>query len=95
MAAVQTGVFANSGEKCWLEKSRSPAYVAWAGYSVENLCLTHLPWIQRALRLEHIGYEAGSWNHVPLKGSATHLGAQIDQRCRQLAPGCYCSDVRE
>jgi uncharacterized protein len=73
-----SGVFANSGEKYWLEKSRSPAYVAWAGYSFENLCLTHLPWIQRALRLDHIGYEAGSWNHVPLKGSATNLGAQID-----------------
>ena len=73
-----SGVFANSGEKYWLEKSRSPGYVAWAGYSFENLCLTHLPWIQRALRLDHIGYEAGSWNHVPLKGSATHLGAQID-----------------
>jgi uncharacterized protein len=73
-----SGVFANSGEKYWLEKSRSPAYLAWAGYSFENLCLTHLPWIQRALRLDHVGYEAGSWNHVPLRGSATNLGAQID-----------------
>ena len=28
--------------------------------------------------MDHIGYEAGSWNHVPLRGSAADLGAQID-----------------
>jgi hypothetical protein len=73
-----SGIFSSNGEKYWLEKSRTPTYLAWAGYSFENLCLTHVPWIQRALRLDHIGYEVGSWNHVAPKGRATQLGAQID-----------------
>jgi len=73
-----SGVFASTAEKYWLEKTRTPAYLAWAGYSFENLCLTHVVWIQKALRLDHVAFEVGSWNHIPRKGASTRSGAQID-----------------
>lgn len=72
------GVFRANGEKFWLEKRRTHAYEAWAGYTFENICLTHVPWIQRALRLDHIGFEVGSWYFAPAKGHAERSGAQID-----------------
>ena len=72
------GVFRANGEKYWLEKRRTHAYEAWAGYTFENICLTHVPWIQRALRLDHISFEVGSWCFVPAGGRAEHSGAQID-----------------
>ena len=72
------GVFSSNGEKYWLEKHRTPGYQAWAGYTFENLCLTHAPWIQKALGLDHISCDVGSWNYVPPRGRATHSGAQVD-----------------
>ena len=72
------GVFRTNGEKYWLEKRRTHAYEAWAGYTFENICLTHVQWIQRALHLDHVGFEVGSWCFVPSAGSAERSGAQID-----------------
>lgn len=71
------GIFVNQGEAYWLEKSRTPSFQAWAGYTFENLCLTHAPSIQRALKLDHIPCETGSWNYIPPKGHGDE-GAQID-----------------
>lgn len=72
------GVFRTNGEKYWLEKRRTHAYEAWAGYTFETICLTHVSWIQRALRLDHISFEVGSWCFVPAAGHAERLGAQVD-----------------
>lgn len=72
------GVFRANGEKYWLEKRRTHAYEAWAGYTFENICLTHVPWIQRALRLDHVSFAVGSWCFVPAKGRADRSGAQVD-----------------
>ena len=72
------GVFSANGEKYWLEKHRTASYQAWAGYSFENLCLTHAPWVQKALKLDHISCVVGSWNYVPPKGRASDSGTQID-----------------
>lgn len=72
------GVFLASGEKYWLEKRRTHTYKVWTGYTFENICLTHAPWIQRALCLNHISFEIGSWRFVPPAGQAEASGAQID-----------------
>jgi len=72
------GVFPTNGEKYWLDKRRAPAYAAWAGYTFENICLTHVQWIQKALRLDHISFEVGSWCFVPAVGHADRSGTQID-----------------
>lgn len=72
------GVFRANGEKYWLEKRRTRVYETWAGYTYENICLTHVQWIQRALLLDHIGFEVGSWCFVPAAGRPERLGAQID-----------------
>jgi uncharacterized protein len=71
------GIFVNQGEAYWLDKIRTSSYQAWAGYTFENLCLTHAPYIQKALKLDHIPCESGSWNHIPPKGHPDQ-GAQID-----------------
>lgn len=73
-----SGAFAGTGAKYWLQKSRTPAYVAWAGYTFENVCLTHFPAIEAALGLRHIASEVGSWRYVPPKGKRDSHGAQID-----------------
>jgi hypothetical protein len=72
------GVFSGNGVQYWLDKSRTPAYQAWAGYTFENLCLTHSLWIQKALGLDHIGCTVGSWSYIPPKGQRSRQGAQID-----------------
>jgi uncharacterized protein len=73
-----SGVFRTNGEKYWLGKRRTPAYAAWASYTFENICLTHVQWIQKALRLDHISFEVGSWCFVPAVGHADRSSAQID-----------------
>lgn len=72
------GVFSGNGTKYWLDKSRTPAYLAWAGYTFENLCLTHSRCIQKALRLEHIGCQVGTWSYSPPRRDKVRSGAQID-----------------
>jgi hypothetical protein len=72
-----SGIFVDQGEAYWLEKFRTPSYQAWAGYTFENLCLTHASYIQRTLQLDHIPCETGSWNHIPPKGHRDQ-GARID-----------------
>jgi uncharacterized protein len=71
------GIFVNQGEAYWLDKIRTSSYQAWAGYTFENLCLTHAQYIQKALRLDHIPCDTGGWNHIPPKGHPDQ-GAQID-----------------
>jgi hypothetical protein len=71
-------VFRTNGEKYWLEKRRARTYEAWQGYTFENICLTHVPWIQKALHLDHISFEVGSWFNVAAVGDAERSGAQID-----------------
>jgi hypothetical protein len=35
----------------WINKTHSPDYYAWLGYSFENLCYKHLPMIRKTLQL--------------------------------------------
>jgi uncharacterized protein len=72
------GIFTGSGAKYWLEKSRTPAYAAWAGYAYENLCLTHSALIQKSLGLDHVSCEIGSWSYQTPAGRREARGAQID-----------------
>jgi uncharacterized protein len=71
-------VFRSDGAKYWLDKARTPAWLAWAGYSFENLCLTHSTRIQTALGLDHVSCEVGSWSYSPPSGRKDLSGAQID-----------------
>jgi uncharacterized protein len=35
-------------------------------------------WVQKALRLDHVSFEVGSWRSVPPEGHADEHGAQVD-----------------
>ncbi|MBB71821.1 MAG: AAA family ATPase [Legionellales bacterium] len=61
----------------WLKKLNTPAYNTWSGYAFESICLNHTAQIAKALGLEHIAYETGSWQFIPRKNSQEQ-GAQID-----------------
>ena len=65
------------GERYWAAKTRTPRYHAWAGYAFENVCSTHAGCIERALGIEQLAAEIGTWRYVPPAG-AGHGGAQID-----------------
>ncbi len=73
-----SGAFAGAGEKFWLQKIRTPAYLAWGGYTFENLCLTHFNLIEQALGLTHVASAVGSWRYSPPKKTAGQRGAQVD-----------------
>jgi AAA+ ATPase superfamily predicted ATPase len=76
--SAPSGVFQTDGEKYWQERRRTRSYDAWAGYTFENVCLTHLIWIQNALNLAHINYEASAWFAAAPKGEPDQTGAQVD-----------------
>lgn len=61
----------------WQTICKTPAALAWAGHAFEILCHKHLDQIYKALELEGIICETGSWRYIPKKGSQDH-GAQID-----------------
>jgi AAA+ ATPase superfamily predicted ATPase len=73
-----SGAFTGKGTKYWLQKSNSPAYTAWAGYSFESLCLTHTETLEEALGLTHVASEVGTWRYIPPKAKHATFGAQID-----------------
>ena len=51
----------------WVNKSNTPSYHSWAGYTFESLCIKHVKFIKRATGLDHISCEIGSWRFVPPK----------------------------
>ena len=52
---------ANSDTTYWIDNFNSPKYFAWAGYSFELVCLTHIFVIKKALGIQGIGSETLSW----------------------------------
>lgn len=72
------GVLARGGASHWASRAQTPSYRAWAGYAFESTCLKHAREIQRALRIENLVTDVGSWRHIPRKKSSTRQGAQVD-----------------
>lgn len=62
----------------WEEESQSPAWRAWSGYAYEAVCLKHIPWIRRALKIPENAL-AFTWRYVS-KNRKIDLeeGVQID-----------------
>ena len=85
-------------EEYWLAKFNTANYRSWAGYAFEAICLKHASQIRRALGIEEIVVDVGTWQFVPRKG-ASELGAQVDllfdrsDGVIQLCEINYCSDV--
>ena len=66
-----------ASKEYWQTKGKTGAAITWAGYAFENICFKHIDQIRKALELQAISCEIGSWKFTPLKGSKD-LGTQID-----------------
>lgn len=52
---------ASTDSSYWIDNFNTAKYFAWAGYSFELVCLTHVPSIKKALGIQGIGSESYSW----------------------------------
>lgn len=59
----------------WIGQSNTNAWIIWCGYAFENICLTHVDKIKKALGLEGIVVQAHIWN---FNGTDENPGTQID-----------------
>jgi len=60
-------------ENYWSLVSRTPKHAAWSGYAFEQVCLSHLPQIRKALGINGIISDVCSWT-----GKDENKGGQID-----------------
>ena len=60
-------------ENNWLNAVDNPQYRAWSGYAFEQVCLSHVSCIKKALGINGIQTMTSSW-----RSSASDSGAQID-----------------
>lgn len=65
----------NKDEHYWTNMIDSPIRRAWSGYAFEQLCLHHIPQIQKALGISGIQTNVCSWS---TQATEEHNGAQID-----------------
>lgn len=65
------------GDNYWANKAKTGAWLNWAGYAFEQICYKHVEQIKKALALDKIACEVGSWRYLPPKGS-NEAGTQID-----------------
>ncbi len=70
---IENQVYSESGT--WLMLSQTQDYKSWSGYAYENICLTHLPQIKKAMSIGGVYSEASSFLK---KGTDTEKGTQID-----------------
>ena len=63
-----------SAKGAWQKLSNTPAYTSWSGLAFENLCMKHIPAIEKKLGIAAIYTESSSWRG---RGNAAG-GAQID-----------------
>jgi uncharacterized protein len=57
----------------WVKLIDSTKYRAWSGFAYEQVCMSHIPQIKKALGISGIETESSSW-----RSSNTTNGAQID-----------------
>ncbi len=65
-----------TGKNVWLTKSSGQKWKSWCGYAFENLCLSHVPQIKKALGISGVLSEEAAWQFTP--SSPDEQGAQID-----------------
>lgn len=72
------GILSRGASAYWTSKMQTPGYAAWTGYAFESLCLKHASEIQRALGIQNLVNEIGTWRWVPRTTSSDRRGAQVD-----------------
>lgn len=61
----------------WMNKIQTSSYQSWGGYSFEGICIKHVNFIRKALGLDKVACETGSWRFIPGK-KKDEQGVQID-----------------
>lgn len=67
-----------AGGSSWPSKTKTGAWLNWAGYAFEQVCLKHIEQIRKALKLDKIPCVIGSWRYTPNKNDISEQGVQID-----------------
>jgi AAA+ ATPase superfamily predicted ATPase len=62
----------------WENVLNMPAYNSWSGNAFEALCIKHIDFILKALKLESLAIGASSWRYKPKNHVANDQGVQID-----------------
>ena len=78
METAPRGVLAKGGADYWITRSQTSGYRAWAGYAFEGICLKHASQIRRALGIEGVATQVGTWRYVPPRHDQKQKGAQVD-----------------
>ncbi|MCB0738782.1 MAG: ATP-binding protein, partial [Bacteroidetes bacterium] len=60
----------------WLNKSQGQEYKIWCGYAFENLCMKHVQYLKKALKISGIQSQVNSYLHRA--NNAYPKGFQID-----------------
>lgn len=63
----------SKGKGAWQKLSAGNKYNVWAGYSFESVCIKHISAVKKALGVEAVYTEYGSWT-----GKNEKSGAQVD-----------------
>lgn len=63
------------GAGIWQQLSKTQAYISWAGYAFESICLKHIPQIKKALGISGVYSTASSFFK---KGTEEEEGIQFD-----------------
>ncbi|MCX6582651.1 MAG: ATP-binding protein [Candidatus Aminicenantes bacterium] len=71
------GKLLRGGANYWESKAQSQAWKSWAGYAYEAVCFKHIRQVSRALGIEAISKEIGSWRYFP-SSEESKAGAQVD-----------------
>lgn len=87
----------NVAQNYWLNIQNSPAYMAWAGYAFEGVCLKHVDKIIEALKISVVSRSVTAWSYRHKEGDQT--GAQIDlvidraDQCINLCEIKFCNSI--
>ena len=68
----------------WVTLLDSPVYRTWSGYAFEQVCLTHIPQIKKALGISGIFSESSSWRSKDSSEGGAQIDLLIDRRDRVI-----------
>ena len=85
----------SKNNKVWESLSKQNTYTAWSGYAFENICMSHINQIKRALGISGVFTKHNSWK---FRGNDVMPGTQIDMlidRADQIIHLCEAKFTKE
>jgi AAA+ ATPase superfamily predicted ATPase len=89
--------FKNVAQNYWQNIQNSPAFIAWAGYAFEGVCLKHADRIIEALKISVVARSSTVWSYRPKKKNenGTQINLVIDRadKCINLCEIKFCDSI--